>query len=75
MRRLKVLLIDLDGTLYFREREIPGADRSIQELRNAGFVLRFLSNTDSKSVPTIVENMASMRLSLPEVEIFSPAQP
>ena len=73
MKRPGVLLIDLDGTLYFRGEMIPGAQKSIDELRRQGYVLRFLSNTDSKSVPSIVRNMASMGLSMPESEIFSPA--
>ena len=68
-----VLLIDLDGTLYFKGEQIPGASRAVAELREMGFNLRFLSNTDSKSVSSIARNLASMGLPLPEEEIFTPA--
>lgn len=73
MQRVKVLLIDLDGTLYFRGEKIPGAEQALNELRRRGFVLRFLSNTDSKSVPSIARNVLSMGLPISEHEVFSPA--
>jgi HAD superfamily hydrolase (TIGR01458 family) len=73
VKGVRVLLIDLDGTLYFRGRKIPGADQAIDDLRRRGFVLRFLSNTDSKSVPSIVRNVRSLGLPLSEEEVFSPA--
>jgi HAD superfamily hydrolase (TIGR01458 family) len=72
MRNLKVLLIDLDGTLYFKGKKIPGADHCIEELRSMGFILRFLSNTDSKSISSIQKNLAFMGLTVIEQEIFTP---
>jgi HAD superfamily hydrolase (TIGR01458 family) len=73
MNTPKVLLIDLDGTLYFRGIPIRGAEKAISELRDMGFIMRFLSNTDSKSVSSIQKSLHSMGLQLPLPEIFTPA--
>ncbi|MBI2202528.1 MAG: hypothetical protein HYU41_01550 [Candidatus Rokubacteria bacterium] len=37
-------LFDLDGTMYFGERLVPGADRVVAALRAAGRRVCFLSN-------------------------------
>lgn len=70
--RLKAILSDLDGTVYFRGEMIPGADRALDDLRLRGFKLRFLTNTDSKSTETIHEELARMGLDIPADEIFTP---
>ena len=40
----KGFIFDLDGTVYLGERLIPGADRIIRLLREAGRKVVFLSN-------------------------------
>ena len=54
-----LFLVDLDGTVYTRSGLIDGAVEALAELRAAGHVLRFLTNTDSH--PT-----ASLRATLVE---------
>jgi HAD superfamily hydrolase (TIGR01458 family) len=71
-RPIKALLLDLDGTLYFKGVQIPGADRALAELRQMGVQLRFLTNTDSKTNKTICGELSQMGLAVEEEEIFSP---
>ena len=70
----KVFLIDLDGTIYFKGQPIPGTIEAIEELRNRGYILRFLTNTDSKKNTTIARNMNNMGYSVSSNEIFNPPQ-
>ena len=53
--RIKGLLVDLDGTLYFKGNPIPGSIETVSKLRDAGLKLLFLTNTDSKSHSTILK--------------------
>jgi len=69
----KALLIDLDGTLYFREVQIPGANEAISKLRKAGLALRFLTNTDSIHSLAIHAKVRSLGLEIEPDEIFCPS--
>ena len=72
-RNIKALLLDLDGTLYFRGEPMPHAVRTLGALREMGLQLRFLTNTDSKSAATLQREVAGMGLPIGENEIFSAA--
>lgn len=72
-RHIKALLLDLDGTLYFRGEPIPCAAQALEVLRQRGLQLRFLTNTDSKSTGTLRREVAAMGLAIEEEEIFSAA--
>lgn len=72
-QHIKAILLDLDGTLYFKGAQIPHAARSLIELREMGFQLRFLTNTDSKTTETLRRETAAMGLIVGEAEIFSAA--
>ena len=71
--RVRALLLDLDGTLYFRGEPIPHADQATAALREMGFQLRFLTNTDSKTAGTLHGELGEMGLAIEEEEIFSAA--
>lgn len=73
MRHLRALFIDLEGTLYFKGKQIPGAQTAIEELDRMGIQLRFLTNTDSKSTRNIHTYLRDMHLFVPEGAIFSAA--
>lgn len=70
---VRALLLDLDGTLYFRGEPIPHADQATAALREMGFQLRFLTNTDSKTASTLRRELGEMGLAVAEAEIFSAA--
>ncbi|MCA9838510.1 MAG: HAD hydrolase-like protein [Trueperaceae bacterium] len=71
---IRGLILDLNGTLYFKERVIEGAAGALMQLRDAGYKLRFMTNTDSKTRAQLHELICSYGLDLPIQEIFSPAQ-
>ncbi len=72
-RGFEAILADLDGTLYFKKKLFPWAARTVREWKQAGFQVRFLTNTDSKSVRTLQRVLGEMGLTVPEDELFSPA--
>lgn len=73
-KSLKLIMIDLDGTLYIGNQEIPGAKQVLQQLRNAGLQLRFLTNTTTKTHAQLVAQMRSMGFDLADDELISAAQ-
>jgi len=72
-RKIRALLVDLDGTLYFKGAPILGAAGALQQLKEAGIGLCFLTNTDSKSVRTIRRDLERMGFDVEERDIFTPA--
>lgn len=67
----KLILLDLDGTLYIGNQEIPGAVNTIAQLRQQDFKLRFLTNTTTKSHAELLAQMASLGFSLAPDELIS----
>lgn len=72
-KHIKAVLLDLDGTLYFKGLPLPHAAQALDALRESGRRLRFLTNTDSKSTTTLQREVAAMGLKVEENEIFSAA--
>ncbi len=70
--KIKAFFFDLDGTLYFKGSQIPGAAEIIQELRDKGYHLRFLTNTDSIPESGILERMRKNGIDAKQEEIFTP---
>lgn len=70
---LQGLLLDLEGTLYFKSRPIDGAQAALSALRARGLRLRFLSNTDSSSAANLIAPLKDMGLTVDPSEIFSAA--
>jgi len=69
---VKGLLIDLDGTLYFKGKPIPNAIETVSKLREAGLKLLFLTNTDSKTPNTILKALEEYGFSINKDELFTP---
>lgn len=67
------LLIDLGGVVYQAGAAIPGSIEAIARLRDKGIALRFLTNTTSKPVGKLLEQLQSYGLLLDRTEIFTPA--
>ncbi len=72
-RRIQALLLDLDGTLFFKDAQIPGAAQALERLERMGLQLRFLTNTDSKTAATICSELADMGLNVDAKRVFTPA--
>ena len=54
-REIKGILMDIDGTLYFKGAPIQGAIETLSKLRKKGLKFLFFTNTDSKSPLTILK--------------------
>ena len=60
--RWKALLLDVDGTLCFRGRLIPGADEAVAQFRRRGLLLRFTTNIDSRPPESVAAQLNAMGL-------------
>jgi HAD superfamily hydrolase (TIGR01458 family) len=69
---IKVILSDIDGTLLFKGKEIPGSINAISKLRENGVQFLFLTNTDSKHPNTILNNLKDLGFYIKQEEILTP---
>ena len=70
--KIKGILSDIDGTLYFKGAPIPGVIETISKLREIGIKLLFFTNTDSKSPKAILSILLEYGFNITEQEIFTP---
>lgn len=71
---VQALLIDLDGTVYFKGELVQGAAEAISELRRRGFRLLFLTNTDSQTRQQLAQRLGTMGIAIAENEILTCVQ-
>lgn len=67
----ELIMLDLDGTLYIGKQAIPGAVACIQQLRERGIKLRFLTNTTTKSQKELVAQLRELGFTLEDHELIS----
>ncbi|MGH7686615.1 MAG: HAD-IIA family hydrolase [Candidatus Dormibacteria bacterium] len=70
--RIRLALIDLDGTVYTGSAVITGAAAAVQRLRELGIAVRFTTNTDSVTPSTLVGRLRSMRVDARLDEVLTP---
>jgi len=68
----QVVLCDLVGTVYTSEGLIPGALDAIDRLRSQGHLLRFITNTDSKSTTNLLNDVTGKGVQVGPDELFTP---
>jgi HAD superfamily hydrolase (TIGR01458 family) len=73
LRSVRAVLIDLDGVLYVEDEPVPGAHEALERLRGGGRVLRFVTNTTSRSRPATLEKLRRLGFSLDDEELMTPA--
>ena len=66
------ILCDIDGTLYFKGRVIPYAVETVSYLRDNGYKIVFLTNTDSKAPHEVVNTMLNYGFSVKPDDVFTP---
>jgi len=64
-------LFDLDGTIYLGDDVLPGAGRVIAALRQAGKVVRFLSNNPTRSPQQYADKLTSMGIPTSAEEVIT----
>lgn len=57
---IKTILFDLDGTIYYGDKPIPGAIDVINYLKHKNYKILFLTNTSYKKRETIFKKLNSM---------------
>ena len=67
----KAFLIDMDGTLYFKDKPCPGAIETVNYLRQEKYQLRFLTNTTAKTPKMLHVQMRELGFDIHEDEIFN----
>lgn len=70
--KIKAILFDLDGTLYFKGKAIEGASETVEILRSKGYQMRFLTNTDSRKTETLYDRVTKFGINLELGEIHTP---
>jgi HAD superfamily hydrolase (TIGR01450 family) len=55
-------IVDLDGTVYRGDNLLPGVDKALSSLRNAGISLLFFSNNPTKDGDAYVARLSEMGL-------------
>lgn len=66
------ILCDLDGTMYSAGVTVDGAIEAVGELRELGCVIRFFTNTDSKSEAQLLAALAARGIEVRSGELFTP---
>ena len=73
LENVEALLIDLDGVLYVEEEPIAGAAQAVQQLRDAGLPLRFVTNTTAHSRDQTLTKLARLGIAVESAELVTPA--
>lgn len=68
-RHYKGVILDIDGTLLLHGKALPGAGEATAALRRAGYQLRFVSNTTSRSEAQLAEALHLQGIDASETEI------
>ena len=70
---VKGVLIDLSGVVYSGPSLLPGATAAIASLKAAGLPFRFVTNTTSKPLAAILDQLAGFGLAVERDHVFTPA--
>ncbi|GAA2725541.1 MULTISPECIES: HAD-IIA family hydrolase [Streptomyces] len=69
---VRALLIDINGTVFDHGIAVEGAPEAVDRLRDEGYTLRFLTNTESKTVEDTLESLSRCGLHVEPAELFTP---
>ncbi|MDC0661419.1 TIGR01458 family HAD-type hydrolase [Marinobacter sp. SS21] len=70
----KTVLLDISGVLYQGNAAIPGAIQAVQRLRNAGAVLRFVTNTSRQPAAALLKRLHGLGFGIALEELFTAPQ-
>lgn len=71
MRTYQNYLFDLDGTVYLGEELLPGAAETIEELKNRGAAIRYVTNNPTRHPGEYAEKLTSLGVSTSAEEIVT----
>lgn len=67
----KALFLDLSGVLYEGEQRLPGATQTVNWARERGYVLRFVTNTATKTSRFITDRLLRLGIPIHDGELFT----
>ncbi|XP_043792220.1 haloacid dehalogenase-like hydrolase domain-containing protein 2 isoform X2 [Apis laboriosa] len=70
-KQIKMVLIDLSGTLHIDNTVIPGAVEALNRLRNANIPYKFVTNTSKESSNLLYNRLTKLGFTVKKEEIFS----
>ncbi|XP_076618459.1 haloacid dehalogenase-like hydrolase domain-containing protein 2 [Colletes latitarsis] len=70
-KQIRMVLIDLSGTLHIDNTVIPGAVEALNRLRNANIPLKFVTNTTKESKNVLHNRLTKLGFEIKKEEIFS----
>ncbi|MCC7429679.1 TIGR01458 family HAD-type hydrolase [bacterium] len=72
--KISALLIDLDGTVYFKDKLFNGVLEAFQEIKRRKIPFRFITNTTTQTRKMTVDKLAKMGFETTVESIFSSPQ-
>jgi len=73
-KAIKGIMFDLDGVLYIGNTPIDGAIEAVNAIREAGYTCRFVTNTSTLSINSILKKINALGFNLVQSEIISAPQ-
>ena len=73
MKRPKLLLLDLDGTVYRGEDPVPGAAETIRAARAAGMRVLFVTNRANRTPATVARQLRTLGIECRRDEVLTSA--
>ena len=74
IERMKLYLLDMDGTLYLGNRLYPFTKEFLETIRKTGGQYLFLTNNSSKSVEAYVEKLGALGIAARREDFLTSAQ-
>ena len=71
-RRVRAVLLDVDGTLTWSGEPIPGAADTVRWLSDRRIPMRLLTNIDSRAPETVAGELARLGIEVPASAVFTP---
>ena len=72
--KIKGILFDIDGVLYVGSNPIAGAIEAVKNIREAGFLCRFVTNTSTLSLASLQTKLNDLGFDVSKSEIISAPQ-
>ncbi|MBQ4443918.1 MAG: HAD-IIA family hydrolase [Clostridia bacterium] len=73
LKKIKLFLMDMDGTVYIGPQKIPGAFEALETLRRNGRRICFLTNNSSRSQDQYVEHLRRYDFEASMDEVYTSA--
>ncbi len=74
LKKAKVFILDMDGTIYLGGRLFPFTQNFLQEISNSGRRYVFFTNNSSRSVADYREKLAGMGIKTAENQLYNATQ-